>query len=108
MIPTMSEAVPAGGFLPVLCCCDPDNLEGLAPAGLDRPTRVYNETDAETGAVVRSGAAYVAHGLDLSDVPGFVPVARTAGKGSGKGGGKKGGTRKGAGTRKGTKRTWRG
>lgn len=109
MIATTSEAALAGGFLPVLCCCDPENLGGFAPVGLDLPTRVYDETDAETGALVRSGAAYVAHGVDLSSVPGFVPVAAGAAKGGGKGGGKKGGgTRKGAGPKKGTKRTWRG
>ena len=110
MIAITSEAALAGGFLPVLCCCDPENLAGFAPSGLDLPTRVYDETDAETGALVRSGAAYVAHGVDLADVPEFVPVAAGAAKGSGsrKGGTRKGATRKGAGTKKGTKRTWRG
>lgn len=110
MIATTSEAALAGGFLPVLCCCDPENLEGFAPVGLDMPTRVYDETDAETGALVRSGAAYVAHGVDLAGVPGFVPVAAGSAKGGGKkgGGARKGGTRKGAGTKKATKRTWRG
>lgn len=86
--------------LPVLCCCEPQNLLGHAPTGLPIPMREFEERDVASGKVVADGVAYVAHGLDLSSVGGFVPL-EAAKKGGGKKGGRKGGGKKG------TKRTWK-
>lgn len=87
-------------ILPVLCCCEPENLLGHAPAGLPIPMREFEEVDGATGQVVAEGVAYAAHDIDLPSVGGFVPL-EAAKKGGGKKGGRKGGGKKG------TKRTWR-
>lgn len=63
--------------LPVLCCCDPDNLEGYAPAGLDIPVREYDDPSG-------GGLAYVAHGIDLESIDGFVRANKRGGKKGGK------------------------
>lgn len=49
----------------VLCCCNPSNELGHAPAGLPFPVREWQDEDGN------AGIAYVSHGVDWDAVPGF-------------------------------------
>ena len=63
--------------IPVLCCCDPNNLLGHAPAGLELTTREWEEVGGEdVDYELIRGTAYVGEQLELSewlDLPGFEP-----------------------------------